>query len=128
METVIGLLIVLVPLIFQLIGKSLEKAGKTSSADKMKKVAELFGGEETEEPAPVASVPPVPPVQPVPPVPPVQPVRKTQRPPAPAPVTAKRRTAPMAPVLDEKQPSSHEKIDPKKLVVYSEIMKPKYLE
>ena len=119
METVIGLLIVLVPLIFQLIGKSLEKAGKTSSADKMKKVAELFGGEETEEPAPVASVPPVPPVQPV---------RKTQRPPAPAPVTAKRRTAPMAPVLDEKQPSSHEKIDPKKLVVYSEIMKPKYLE
>lgn len=119
METVIGLLVVLVPLIFQLIGKSLEKAGKTSSADKMKKVAELFGGEETEEPAPVASVPPASPVQPV---------RKTQRPPAPAPVTAKRRTAPMAPVLDEKQPSSHEKIDPKKLVVYSEIMKPKYLE
>lgn len=125
METVIGLLIVLVPLIFQLIGKSLEKAGKTSSADKMKKVAELFGGEETEEPAPVASVPPVPPV---PPVQPVQPVRKTQRPKAPAPVKAKKRTAPMAPVLDEKQPSSHEKIDPKKLVVYSEIMKPKYLE
>lgn len=122
METVIGLLIVLVPLIFQLIGKSLEKAGKTSSADKMKKVAELFGGEETEEPAPVASVPPVPPVQPV------QPVRKTQRPKAPAPVKTKKRTAPMAPVLDEKQPSSHEKIDPKKLVVYSEIMKPKYLE
>ena len=122
METVIGLLVVLVPLIFQLIGKSLEKAGKTSSADKMKKVAELFGGEETEEPAPVASVPPVPPVHPV------QPVRKTQRPKAPAPVKAKKRTAPMAPVLDEKQPSSREKIDPKKLVVYSEIMKPKYLE
>ena len=122
METVIGLLVVLVPLIFQLIGKSLEKAGKTSSADKMKKVAELFGGEETEEPAPVASVPPASPAQPV------QPVRKTQRTPAPAPAKAKRRTAPMAPVLDEKQPSSHEKIDPKKLVVYSEIMKPKYLE
>ena len=33
-----------------------------------------------------------------------------------------------APILEEEQPEEKEKIDPKKLVVYSEIMKPKYLE
>ena len=33
-----------------------------------------------------------------------------------------------SPVLEEEQPVKKEKIDPKKLIVYSEIMKPKYLE
>ena len=33
-----------------------------------------------------------------------------------------------APILQEEQPQKKEKIDPKKLVVYSEIMKPKYFE
>ena len=32
------------------------------------------------------------------------------------------------PILEEEQPKKKEKIDPKKLVVYSEIMKPKYNE
>ena len=32
------------------------------------------------------------------------------------------------PILEEVQPKKKEKIDPKKLVVYSEIMKPKYNE
>ena len=35
---------------------------------------------------------------------------------------------PQAPILEEETPQEREKIDPKKLVVYSEIMKPKYLE
>ena len=35
---------------------------------------------------------------------------------------------PDSPILVEEQPKQREKIDPKKLVVYSEIMKPKYME
>ena len=35
---------------------------------------------------------------------------------------------PEVPILVEEEPQEKEKIDPKKLVVYSEIMKPKYLE
>jgi len=32
------------------------------------------------------------------------------------------------PILQEEEPEQKERIDPKKLIVYSEIMKPKYLE
>jgi hypothetical protein len=32
------------------------------------------------------------------------------------------------PILEEEQPKQKEKIDKKKLIVYSEIMKPKYME
>ena len=32
------------------------------------------------------------------------------------------------PILVEEEPKKREKIDPKKLIVYSEIMKPKYME
>ena len=32
------------------------------------------------------------------------------------------------PILEEEQPEQKEKIDPKKLIIYSEIMKPKYKE
>jgi hypothetical protein len=35
---------------------------------------------------------------------------------------------PEVPILVEEEPQEKEKIDPKKLVIYSEIMKPKYLE
>ena len=40
------------------------------------------------------------------------------------PVAAKVET----PILEEEQPKQKEKIDKKKLIVYSEIMKPKYME
>lgn len=53
---------------------------------------------------------------------PVQPVHK---PVAPAkPVEVKVQT----PILEEEQPKQKEKIDKKKLIIYSEIMKPKYME
>ena len=32
------------------------------------------------------------------------------------------------PILEEEQPKQKERIDPKKLIIYSEIMKPKYKE
>ena len=55
---------------------------------------------------------------------PVQPVQSVQ-PVAPAkPVEVKVQT----PILEEEQPKQKEKIDKKKLIIYSEIMKPKYME
>jgi hypothetical protein len=55
---------------------------------------------------------------------PVQPVQFVQ-PVAPAkPVEMKVQT----PILEEEQPKEKEKIDKKKLIIYSEIMKPKYME
>ena len=43
------------------------------------------------------------------------------------PVQAAASVRPQAPILMEEEPQEKEKIDPKKLVIYSEIMKPKYL-
>ena len=53
---------------------------------------------------------------------PVQPVHKPVAPAKPVEVKAK------TPILEEEQPKEKEKIDPKKLIIYSEIMKPKYME
>ena len=54
---------------------------------------------------------------------PVQPMVQKQAAPA-KPVEVKNDR----PILEEEQPKPKEKIDKKKLIVYSEIMKPKYLE
>ena len=53
---------------------------------------------------------------------PVQPVHKPMAPAKPVEVKVQ------TPILEEEQPKQKEKIDPKKLIVYSEIMKPKYME
>ena len=53
---------------------------------------------------------------------PVQPVHKPMAPAKPVEVKAQ------TPILEEEQPKQKERIDPKKLIVYSEIMKPKYME
>lgn len=53
------------------------------------------------------------------------PPKPAMKKPAPVVIPEKKVTAP---ILEEEQPEEKEKIDPKKLVVYSEIMKPKYLE
>ena len=53
---------------------------------------------------------------------PVQPVHKPMAPAKPVEVKAQ------TPILEEEQPKQKERIDPKKLIVYSEIMKPKYIE
>ena len=57
-------------------------------------------------------------VEPVAPVPVVAPVEEAPR--SVEPVNT--------PILQEEEPEQKERIDPKKLIVYSEIMKPKYLE
>ena len=53
---------------------------------------------------------------------PVQPVRKPMAPAKPVEVKVQ------TPILEEEQPKQKEKIDKKKLIIYSEIMKPKYME
>ena len=127
METIIGLLFVLLPVIFNLIGKKLEKSGKTAGAGKMRDIAKALGADEDDtiaklleskddesEPAPVE-------------------VNEAQ------PRTFMNEAQPTVSRIPQKKvkpavavknvpDKRKEKIDPKKLVVYSEIMKPKFTE
>lgn len=142
METIIGLLFILLPLIFKLIGKKLEQSGKSEAAGKVREFAEMFGdGDDNESAGPdVDSTP----FEPVPPFEPQQPFVRQPEPVAeevvenvtrqvgvkkPEPKKAQaRRPEKKKPILVEEEPKKGEKIDPKKLVIYSEIMKPKYTE
>lgn len=127
METIIGLLVFLLPVVFKLIGGTLEKAGKQQTADRMKKVAELFDLEEAEI-APEPSQEPVQdPVQMPRPEPPGPKPSRPEPPVRPQAVSGVLHPAKTAAPVEEK-PVRREKIDSKKLVVYSELMRPKYLE
>ena len=42
METIIGLLFILLPVIFKLIGKRLEQAGKAESAGKIREISKKY--------------------------------------------------------------------------------------
>jgi hypothetical protein len=122
METIIGLLVVLLPVIFKLIGKRLEQAGEQPSVltenfpeieqEKEERVLrampEVMSHDSVENPAPVVRRK-APNVQPTKVAKPVKPVTKVL----------------MAEAAAEKK---KEKIDVKKMIVYSEIMKPKYME
>ena len=105
METIIGLLFILLPVILKLVGKRLEQSQHTTEI--------LSFPEETsfveEAPRSIILEESVPePVMP-------EPVKLE-----PQPLSRK-------PMLEEEQqPKKEEKIDPKKLVIYSEIMKPKF--
>lgn len=144
METIIGLLFILLPVIFKFIGKRLEQSGQSDKAGKFKKIAEALNSDEevetpifdwlSEEPAEQPELPVEEPVKPAPVVIPVpaepqihlweaeaQPVSKKKIKHAQKSVKARK------PMLEEEVPQKkREKIDPKKLVIYSEIMKPKY--
>ena len=129
METIIGLLFILLPVIFKLIGKRLEQSGKPGTAEKMRKIAETFGEDDNtfsdwlnEGDAPEESAPDVLPEVKVP-VPEVKITMPEVNLEAPKMVKRKKKT----PILKEEVGErKHEKIDPKKLVIYSEIMNPKY--
>ena len=142
METVILLLFALLPVIFKLIGKKFEQAGNPDAAERMRKIAQVLGESDEKEkepevdydddgqitevaepatksaPAPTTFVVPLPVSRPEPVV-----TENVVRQTAPKPRPAKK------PILEEEVPQRKgEKIDPKKLVIYSEIMKPKYTE
>lgn len=142
METVILLLFALLPVIFKLIGKKFEQAGNPDAAERMRKIAQVLGESDEKEkepdvdydddghitevveprvtsaPAPATFVVPLPVSRPEPVV-----TENVVRHTAPKPRPVKK------PILEEEVPQKKgEKIDPKKLVIYSEIMKPKYTE
>ena len=148
METIIGLLFILLPVIFKLIGKKFEQSGQTDKAGKMRELAKTLGSDDDSEDNPfkgffdekpeleveydddgqIVEVKPVQPVKPKP-IPVVTPEPRTMS----YTEAVQRTTKPMKPlkkqpVLLEEETSKKkgEKIDPKKLVIYSEIMKPKF--
>lgn len=140
-DIIITVLALALGLGFKVIEKKLKSAGKPAKAGRFKELADLFGEEGAEVFPPVApsedpeefSMGPVAPdaersrqvsvpkpvvIEPVTPAPVVAPVEEAPR--SVKPVNA--------PILQEEEPEQKERIDPKKLIVYSEIMKPKYLE
>ncbi len=134
METIIGLLFILLPVIFKLIGKKLENAGTATppdtagSFDVGSRVREAMDEDEP-EPHPQPQVSPQPQVAPAPAdeaTPSVIDFNDyMRRRPAAKSV---RKPAKKAAILVEEEDKPKEKIDPKKLVIYSEIMSPKYKE
>ena len=127
METILGLLLVLLPLVFKLVEKKLKASGKVETAEKVHEWAEMFGKDEDwekddEDEDDTPSVQPAAPARPVE-APRVVSLQQKTRPEPVKPVT--RMKAPK-PAVVEDDTKKKEKIDPKKLVIYSEIMKPKF--
>ena len=136
METIIGLLFILLPVIFNLIGKKLEKSGKAVGASRMRDIAKALGSDEDDtiarwletkddnpDPAEVQAETVA--VQPAPVE--VKPhTFMVEAQPAVSRIAPKK-VKPAAAVKNVSD-KRKEKIDPKKLVVYSEIMKPKFTE
>ena len=152
METIIALLFVLLPIVFKLIGKRLEKSGKMDQAARMREVArelgmdpkdeefiKMFHEAEAEaervarlEAAGLDAWDELPenddessddddePLDTLPKLKVDPEVKKVEK---FVPKGAKK-----MPILKEEEPKPKEKVDPKKLVVYSEIIKPKYTE
>lgn len=133
METIVGLLFILLPVIFKLIEKKLQQSGTPAQQETVRQIKDLFEMEEDDltdeieddvepeirdyvEPEPKFEVNPV-----------IESLERVEpqvvKPAAPA---QKKRTAPI--LMEEKDNKKKEKIDPKKLVLYSEIMKPKHQE
>ena len=132
METIIGILMILLPVVFKLIGKRLEQAGKNQPpVNVMEEESPVENWEQTlreylEQQTVVDEVPSV--VEPV--VPEPRSVDSVEAPVSPMASDRKKqkKTNKKAPILLEEEKKPKEKIDVKKLIVYSEIMTPKYME
>ena len=142
METIIGLLFILLPVILKLVGKRLEQSGQPEKAKKLQDLLDtVYDGKdddklkdeqddglevEYDDDGQIVSVQP-----------------KMARKPEPLPFVQEKHVpdpqihlwdvkegvaaVKKKPILVEEAPKKkREKIDPKKLVVYSEIMKPKF--
>ncbi len=112
METIITLLIVLLPIVFKLIGKSIEKGSAGPAAPVREQAPEM-----------TESAPERPVYQRV--------VRRKETVPVEREEGESVVERPVAPqhtvqAATEDKPKRKNKIDPKKLIVYSEIMKPKF--
>ena len=124
MEEIIGLLVVLAVGIFKAVNKKFEDAGKQPQ-----KPSQPFGPFGSLDPfgsEPEVFVPKAEPVEPVK----KKPAAVRTAAPKPSPIEiVERQTKTRKPMLiEEEETSPKEKIDPKKLVLYSEIMAPKFNE
>lgn len=130
METIIGLLFILLPIVFKLINRKFEQAGQTDKARQIKEIAEMFGAGESQdelddldEPVIIEPVKPEPVEVKAPEVPQVHLWKAEATPVVRKPDIVRRKK----PILEETDSQKkREKIDPKKLIVYSEIMNRKY--
>lgn len=127
METIIGLLFILLPIVFKLINRKFEQAGQTDTARQIKEIAEMFGAgesqDELDEPVIIEPVKPEPVEVKAPEVPQVHLWEAEATPVVRKPDIVRRKK----PILEEADSQKkREKIDPKKLIVYSEIMNRKY--
>lgn len=118
METLLGLLLILLPAIFKLVEKKLKASGKTEAADQVHEWSEIFGEKKEEWEDDKDDAPAVPAAR--------QPVMPAPVVPKPKPSRMKAKKTTSKPTLVEEEPKKKEKIDTKKLVIYSEIMKPKF--
>lgn len=122
METIFTILVIILPIVFKLIGKKLEQAGKqkapqsTDNQEQIEDWAEVLRRHIEAQQMPQE---PELPVQEERIIPDVRPVAPKDKPSVvqPKPV-----------ILAEPEEEEKEKIDKKKLILYSEIMKPKYKE
>ena len=128
-DILLGLLVVAVPVVFRWIGKAFDKAGQRSARqdDGLSEAERVFQQwQETlarsVETEPAESTGPVKQAGSAEPVKPAVEKRITQM----KPSVSAGKTVKI--VLEESPKAEKEKIDPKKLIVYSEIMKPKYTE
>lgn len=124
METIFTLIIVLLPIIFKLIGKKLEQSGaKPQHSEQQEQIedwAEVLRRHiEMQQEQQTQSVQ-------------VMPVQEESAVPEKKDIPKQKKTIksvkPAKPILQEEESKAKEKIDTKKLIVYSEIMKPKYTE
>ena len=133
METIFGLLFILLPVVFKLIGKRMEQAGKIQQHPDLSEEQEpVEDWQETlrkylEQQTAVEPLTPEP-LTPEPMVKDSVEARET-----PKKAQKPKKVTKKTPILveEEKKPKEKkpkEKIDVKKLIVYSEIMKPKYTE
>lgn len=138
METIIGLLFVLLPVIFKLIEKKLKESGKIQHAESLHEITDLFTEEDQEEQTvhteSVARIEEHKDVVDVR-VPDstkltmIEGQRSLHKSSTPSKSSVKKTMGKRPPILQEEvKTKKKEKIDPKKLVIYSEIMKPKYQE
>ena len=124
METIFGLLVILLPLIFKLIGKKLEQAGNLEKAKRFQELAERMTSDSDEDSKKntieVSEIDSNDAVKQQSVAPRYVP-KKEER-----PVVEVRKK--QAAVVKEKvvKKEEREKIDPKKLVIYSEIMNRKF--
>ena len=139
--TILTLLLVVLPMAAGLIEKLLKAAGKTGAAGKMKDLAEMFDSKDSSEDGEQAAGNPhgqqpvpagAPAGQPAPatthsrqaapkPLHQMQPARPTVEKPVP---NVKPKTE--SPAADEEVAEKKPFIDKKKLIIYSEILKPKF--